>query len=385
MDKSLAPYSPTSALHHFQYSVLSIDVTSRNLLQISPFKRTLKEKNGKTEMEDSNQILFHCLLESQAFSCEYGNALSNHLPMALIALQRIGATADQLKSFHSRYSSILEKVCEDPLVIDSLNWRQFLGLHQHNLPYRLFFLQELREKGTQFALETYLPLLMEGVSGGAFHPLIRLAYGIEVKSEWEIAESLASWCMAFQQLGSFTILESITPSMSLFEHLKLLTDEIQKNPVSIKGDSVFSSLKSAAESQAFHKFASHMPALDLSVSQIAGESLKIYLTTNDNFTALHCITATHAMRIIAPYLKDATLTRFLWQSICAACVAIQCLPLKESLASSPPPTWNEIFNVAAEQTNDHVAKFVYTCHSEFKTYHNPLYQIAAAKKTHKKF
>jgi len=43
----------------------------------------------------SEAKLNHLLSESRNFGCEYQDALSNHLPMALIALNRINASDDQ--------------------------------------------------------------------------------------------------------------------------------------------------------------------------------------------------------------------------------------------------------------------------------------------------
>ena len=46
--------------------------------------------------------------QGMRFDAEYGAGLSNHLPMALIALQRLGASEARLEAFATRYACRLE-------------------------------------------------------------------------------------------------------------------------------------------------------------------------------------------------------------------------------------------------------------------------------------
>jgi hypothetical protein len=331
-------------------------------------------------VETPDQVLQHLLLDSQKFGCEYANSLSSHLPMALIALQKLGATSDELKAFYAHESAHLERTTQDKTQIDQDSWPQYLGLHAHNLPYRDFFLHELRQRGVRTVLESYLPQLMSGVSGGAFHPLIRLAYGIEVQSEWEIAEALASWCMAYQTLGPVSILHTPTPPRSLFASLEILAEQVKSHPVKVEGATVFAWFKCVSESQAFKSFFSQTHALDLSLPQISNAVLRLYLATNDSFTALHCVTATHALRIVQPYLKDSTLSRYLWQAVCATYVIVKCPAFEDLSFPSELPSWRQVFEAARIQDDDHVIKFVYSAFSESEHHRNELYRLAAAKK-----
>lgn len=331
-------------------------------------------------MNASEQILKELLMRSQEFGCEYENGLSSHLPMALVALQRIGASGQQLTEFYSYYSQTLEKPAPDDVRIDPSTWLQFLGRHQFNQSYRKFFLEEIKRTGAESVLSIYLPQLMEGISGGAFHPLIRLAYGIEESNSWEMAEALASWCMAYQTLGPISVAIDSKPSMSLDENLKELAIAVRADSVTVEGETVFARFKCVAESAAFKKFCAASHSLDLSLPKIADAAVRLYLSTSDSFIALHCVTATHALRIAKPYLNDLSLNRFLWQAVCATYVIVQFPSITEPVLPSRLPSWDEIFDRAKNQTNDHVIKFAYSCHCEFQQYRNPLYQLAAARK-----
>lgn len=186
----------------------------------------------------SEKDLNYFLEKSRVYGCEYNDYLSSHLPMALIALHRIGASKEQLSKFYSFYSKNLENLTPDEIKINSGNWNKFLGEHRHNSGYRDFFLSEVNAQGLKATLSYYLPLLIPGLSGGAFHPLIRLAYAIEVNSEWEVAEALASWCMAYQELGKIES-SSKNSSAPLLDTLRRLAEVVKDRPIIVQGDNVF--------------------------------------------------------------------------------------------------------------------------------------------------
>jgi hypothetical protein len=325
----------------------------------------------------SKNYLNQLLIEARKFGCEYENGLSNHLPMALIALDRIGADQMKLTEFYSEYCQILEIPDQDNIRITHETWSRYLGQFKYNLAYREFFLKELSEKGIPKALEFYLPHLIPGVSGGAFHPLIRLAYALEVDSSWEVAESLTAWCMAYQELAELS--EKVPSSVPPQAQFDLLSEYVRESPVLIEGDTVFGYFKSASNSKAFKDF-EFSGIAKTSLPEVADIAIKLYLSTNDSFTALHCVTATHAIRVVSKFYKDPIAVRYLWQAICAAYVAIKCVPIQGIKSPDVLPSWEKIFSRVRGHKNDHVIKFVYSTFCESQIYRNPLYQYAAAKK-----
>lgn len=107
------------------------------------------------------------LKESQQFSSEYDENLSNHLPMALWALKRIGGNEEQLLNFYQKNSSHFNRQSPNDMIVDSTNWKLFLGKHVHNSSYRDYFLNEINKGSILECLKTYLPILMRGVSGSS--------------------------------------------------------------------------------------------------------------------------------------------------------------------------------------------------------------------------
>ena len=96
------------------------------------------------------------------------------------------------------------------------------------------------------------------------------------------------------------------------------------------------------------------------------------------------VTATHALRILLPYLnptlKSLALGYF-WQALLAAAITF-----KTPALDSPPLTdlnmaWDDIFILACQSTDDHVLKLVYTCYEESKvSIDSDRYKMAAYKK-----
>ena len=100
------------------------------------------------------------LKESQQFSSEYDENLSNHLPMALWALKRIGGNEEQLLNFYQKNSSHLNRQSPNDMIVDSTNWKLFLGKHVHNSSYRDYFLNEINKGSMWECVKTYLPIRM---------------------------------------------------------------------------------------------------------------------------------------------------------------------------------------------------------------------------------
>ena len=99
------------------------------------------------------------------------------------------------------------------------------------------------------------------------------------------------------------------------------------------------------------------------------------------------LTATHAFRLVEPYLlyKD-TATRYFWQAVASAYIAIG-LPKvdpvtnREIFDNTETPKWEEIIFKVRESTGSHDIKLVYSADQELKMYSNELYRYAAAKRT----
>ena len=132
----------------------------------------------------------------------YGNGFSNHLPMSLVALDQMGASEAQLKNYYSISSSRLN-LRKTGSQDGAFNFtKEKLGQKDLFEDFFLYFTRRLQDISTGGLLKEVIPVLMEGVGGAAFHPLIRLSYALVSNCKDEIAMSLAYWASEFLALGN---------------------------------------------------------------------------------------------------------------------------------------------------------------------------------------
>lgn len=305
-----------------------------------------------------------------AFGAEYQGALSNHLPMNLIALHRLGATDAQCERFIESYTPRLEPLAADDTAIT--DWRDHRGAHAHNAAYRRFFAAQLATRGRAAVLAGYLPQLAPGVSGAAFHPLIRLAFALEADSDPEVAEALASWCMAYQELGPLTAGDQPPPRA-----LAAAAEAYRAAPTALGGDTLFDRLKAAAATPAFATWNGRIAAAP---SALAETALALYAGSGNGFLALHLVTATHAARRVLAHTACAPLLPALAQSLLAAHLVMGGPPIRPPAPAARTPGWDEILDAARASTNDHDAKFCYALSDEQSVYGDAAYQREAARR-----
>lgn len=107
--------------------------------------------------------LQHLLDAGLAHASEYRGGLSNHLPMALTALQRLGAGDARLRAFAADSATRLVR-------LDAAA-PEFAAAHTLR--------REIAARDAGAVLAARLPGLMPGVGAAAFHGLIRSAYAVD--------------------------------------------------------------------------------------------------------------------------------------------------------------------------------------------------------------
>ena len=119
--------------------------------------------------------------------------------------------------------------------------------------------------------------------------------------------------------------------------------------------------------------------------QVARCSLALYAATLD-FCALHAVTGTHWLRLIAPRTPDrATPLRYFWQAIASLVpkIGFPTPPSADQLEGwrrMTLPDWPEIFREAITHDDEHDLSLSFSAGEEFKRYGDPLYRYAAAKR-----
>ena len=144
--------------------------------------------------------LTRLLDEALAYPPEYGPGFSNHLPMALAALDSLGADAARLQAFFAaQVRHLAPPVPRLPPAVLA-DWPAHRGHLGMFAPLRAGFDAALRGQGRDAVLRQALPLLASGIGAAAFHGAIRTAHAVESRHDGELAAALAYWASRWMPL-----------------------------------------------------------------------------------------------------------------------------------------------------------------------------------------
>jgi hypothetical protein len=91
-----------------------------------------------------------------------------------------------------------------------------------------------------------------------------------------------------------------------------------------------------------------------------------------NFTALHLVTGTHAMRVLARFIDEGEARtaawRWFWQAYAHGVVAAKLKPAAAATAAVAPEPWPELARRAVAARNEHVIKLVDAAREEERFY-----------------
>ena len=315
--------------------------------------------------------------ENHGRSPAFGGGLSNHVSMGLYSLSALGGNDDRLARFAESQSRPLEPFPEpDGPTPTPETWTARLGQSQALAGYRAFFGAEMAHLGRERTLRAYLPGLLPGVAAAAFHPLIRTAYGVRFGDDREITDGLAYWAAAFLPLGA------LGPAGAQSEPrvvLNQMADDTTLAGATLPSGRIYPRLKAAADLPPFGRLASSLRPDEQTLSRIAAATLQLYLATGD-FTALHAVTATHAYRLLSPFMAPGTAgVRYHFQAIAAAFVSIGAPRLAAPPSTEAPP-WRDIVARTLDSVDAHDLKLVDVARQEEAHYQQPLYRRAAARR-----
>lgn len=300
----------------------------------------------------------------------YGNGLSNHVPMSLCALSEMGASFRELKYyFETSTSQLILRNLESPNSDDGY-LSMVLGNKESFETYYNYFYTSISKKGYEKVLKNELPILMKGVAGAAFHPLIRLKYALHSNSKKEIAISLAYWASHYLELNlnfeeTDEQLSEIRKRIDNYTfndiNSKTITEDINRVCELLKGKSI------------------KIQPKDISLSTISEFCLNEF-SKNNNFTLLHTVTACHSLRYLLKYLSNKNeALRLFWEAILVANLSTGIKYNTIDIVNNVNIDWSLLKSKAIQSTNDHVIKLVYTCYDENSAKANPLYSFIAER------
>jgi hypothetical protein len=306
------------------------------------------------------------LLDAGAgFDCEYRGGLSNHRPMALLALERLGAGAQRLERFDAHYTRRLQPAPPSAEWPAGEPWASRLGQRDAWPLYRHLFWHWLASEDAGEVLRQALPRLMRGCGAAAFHALIRTAYAVQAQHHQELADALAYWACRWLDLGA-PVAGSEPEPEAVLRALPVVASD---------AGLIFQRMQHAAADTRFQAVAARLAVHPGTLQRLAELAARAH-GASGNFTALHLLTGAHAMHVLEPYLVDAPAAVADYaRAFCAAVCVAEIRPAEPA----PLRPWPEIVRRALASDDDHVIKAVFSAHELHAVYGGRHWRAAAAR------
>jgi questin oxidase-like protein len=307
------------------------------------------------------------------FSAFYRGYLANHLPMALVALDAMGADDAAIERFESRYvASHLEPIAAVAFEIAPGAEARHFGDAAAFAAWVAYFEKRIRAEGVTAVLHAVLDPLMASVESGAFHGAIRTAYALESGSSREMAHALAYWSAAREAPLD---LPAMAGTQSPTEVLRALSADGAFAGRRAPGRNILMRTRATMGRAEFRAHVERTDLSRLSLDTLAHATIRAYAATGD-FTVLHAVTGCHAVRMLIRYTRerDAAVRR-LWVGLAAA-YAGEGAPAIDGwrLEGSDALDWPEIHRRAALCDDEHDVKLAYTCWREWQETGDDLYR-----------
>ncbi len=317
---------------------------------------------------------------AEIYAPEFGRRhLSNHFPMVSFALKKLGADQSTLEDLNRNNLQSLKLNADnhDSLVISESNFEQYLGKRQAYMGYHAYF----RGKIITGKELPRIDDLAKGISAAAFHALIRAGYGIDANDASEVAAGLAYMADKFLSVVPEKNKHSIVSGINLHDFAqdliaKRTAGELEPLP---SDQTISGKMDITAQDRVRQELISTAyNVANLSLGQVADISLEVFLRTND-FTALHAVTASHAARLVLPFVGDKdAFVRELFAGIVTAVLTIPGKQFRRDAFNPKEPLSPEALSHRGRvSTDSHDIKFVYSCLEEFKSYGDIRYLAAA--------
>jgi hypothetical protein len=333
---------------------------------------------NRTALED-------VLARARGDSVEFPYLLANHAPMALTALERLGAPPSRLEQWRQTYSRANGLVPMPAPVrpIEADAWREALGDRTREADWRAFFEDEVGRLGVDGTIRLWTPRFVQGVAGSATHPLMRLAYGLIAGDDAEVAVALGYWGACFLPLSGPTGAEPDTDDPA----------EVLAGVASIEGvrtyetetDLLWHNIRAVAALPGFHPVIDRLAFGPDTPRRLAATALALFVGTTD-FAALHAVTGLHWARVVAPHIDEPErLHRAFWQVVASLVpkIGFPSLPSPEALdllRRREAPPWPTIKAAAIASDDEHDLSLTFSCWQEERVWGDPLYRFAAARR-----
>jgi hypothetical protein len=317
----------------------------------------------------------HPLLDANLrLPAEYASGLTNHLPMALHALDRMGASAPQMRRFFDGYAARFERPGPAAAAVPPLaDWVSHRGRYESLAALQSTFADALRRDDPPTVLRRVVPQLMPGVGAAAFHGLLRTAHAFEGGHLGELAHGLAYWAARWFALAPVPVQ---SPRLDFDSWATRLTHDAS----GWASDAALISqrMQHAEQAPAYRALAGRLALGDDTLARLSAFAATAYAESG-NFTVLHLVTGCHAARVLLPFAGE-TLPAL--GSVLRAVTAAYLASGVAGTRRAPPPApaqWPALVAGALRAGDEHVIKLVDACIAEASLCGDAPYRQAATR------
>lgn len=287
---------------------------------------------------------------------EYGQGLANHLPMALHALQALGADPARLRAFDARHRDRLRP--------------RHLGDPDGFEAHHALLAAAIARDGRDALLRSRLPVLMHGVAAAAFHGLIRTAHAVAADHDGELVMGLAYWSHRHTPLQPAADQAGDLPTARWVAELQTLS---AGRPIA--GRLIVDRMRAWAALADFAALAGRLQIGPDTLRELATTAADLYSATGD-FTVLHLVTACHAMTVLQPWLGEPEAA---WRPFSIAAAAALCAAATRPAEAPVPRPWHVIVPLALASDDEHVVKLVHAARDLEAAWGGDRFRAAAAR------
>lgn len=318
----------------------------------------------------TDPFLENLLTEGRSYDLFYGeNLLSDHLPMALTSLRRLGASNAELIEFRKTYAAKLEpprfgaaEAPEDP-------WPAARGCIQLYPGLRHYFDQALTRRGRDAVLLEWIPRLLPSAGVDAFHGLIRTAVAVESGVDAELACGLAYWLGVSANIPVNDGPRLDLPAGEMFERLRVSPSFA---PESARLSGMFGDQLMQLAAQDTFRDLVRWRGQSVGLRELAQASARIYLASG-HFFGLHMVTGSQAVHLLSPYCDDqAAAVDAPWISLAATYIIIGG-PRYGVVSRAPEtlPARSGVLAAALRQEDEHIVKLAMSAWREHDSWRLP--------------
>jgi hypothetical protein len=324
-----------------------------------------------------------------AFGPDLANGLTSHAPMAVEALCALGRP-DAVIPWVERYRTGMLPRPAAQARITPANWRAALAQADRFGDWSAFFGEELRGAPWRVVLNRWVGRLAPGISAAATHGVIRVGHAARALAESEspprlseLADALASWAYAYQELPTHpSAADRPARPREAIDRVAVVPPERRRF-----SGTIVSSLEALSECP---DFAPVIGLLDVTgdagglVAELAEVFARVYLANaHDPLTAIvfiHGVTSVAAVGNLVPCLDDATARaalRFAWQAGCGLYAAFGTSPSPRREIAPPREDAETLIDMAVAHGDEHAIKFTEACLAQSARTPSPAYLAAA--------